>query len=120
MHLEEARQQRARGLRHMRTLTALDLREVRLADGLARLGLNALHQLLLREGSIHAAERTLDLAEVANFFSQRHICQIEIIISQYGILSSTGLGLFAMAYGRLFPPRNERPTKKASTGGAKA
>ena len=85
----------------MRTFAALNLREVRLADGLARLGANALHQLLLSEGAIHVAEGTFDLAEIANFFSQRHIFQIAIIISQYEILSRTGLVLFAMTSARV-------------------
>jgi len=80
------------------TLAALDLREVGLADGLAGLGVNALLQLLLRKGPIQAAERTFDLAKVANFFTHRHICQIAIIVSQYEILSSTGLAAFAMGY----------------------
>src|ERR1700687_1114259 len=100
----------------MRTLAPLDLREVVLADGLARLGFNPPHQFLLREGAIHAAEGTFDLAEVANFFSERHISQIEIIISQYEILCQ-GLVLFAMAYGRL--PRcasKASPKKTASAG----
>ena len=39
----------------------------------AGLGLNALHQLLLGERAMQAAERTLNLAEVANFLSQRHM-----------------------------------------------
>jgi hypothetical protein len=62
----------------MRTLPPLDLREVRLADGLPGLGLNALHQLLLGEGTIHAAEGTFDLAQVTDFFSQRHRCEINM------------------------------------------
>jgi hypothetical protein len=62
---------------------------------------NALHQLLLRERTIQSAERTFDLAQVANFFAQCHICQIAIIISQYEILSRNGLPLFAMGYARL-------------------
>ncbi len=64
----------------MRTLAALDLREVGLADGLAGLGANALLHLLLGKGPIQAAEGTFDLAKVTNFFSQRHICQIAITI----------------------------------------
>src|SRR5260370_3943555 len=98
VHLEEARQQSTRGLRHVWTLAALDLREVGLADGLAGLGVNALLQLLLRKGPIQAAERTFDLAKVANFFTHRHICQIALIVSQYEILSSTGVAAFAMGY----------------------
>jgi hypothetical protein len=94
----------------MRTLAALDLGKIRLADGLAGLGLNALHQLLLGEGTIHAAEGTFDLAEVADFFAQRHICQIAIIISQYEIMSSTAFGVFTRGYAEPLP----RPKKKAS------
>src|SRR5258708_6752768 len=100
----------------MRTLAPLDLREVRLADSLARLGTNALHQLLLREGAIHAAEGTLDLAEVANFFSQCHTFQIGIIISQYEILSRTGLALFAMAYTLGFLPCTKEKSLRRSGG----
>src|SRR5580658_5379328 len=82
----------------MRTLAALDLRKIRLAELLPRLGLNSLHQLLLGERTIQAAEGTFDLAQVTDFFSQRHICQIAIILSQYGILSRTESRLFTGAY----------------------
>src|SRR6266852_6834253 len=98
VHLEEARQQSARGLCHVWTLAALDLREVGLADGLAGLGVNALLQLLLRKGPIQPAARTFYLAKVAHFFTQRHICQIAIILSQYEILSRAGLAAFARGY----------------------
>src|ERR1700690_1499978 len=84
----------------MRTLTALDLRKIRLADGLARLGLNALHEFLLRQGTIQAAKGAFGLPEVANFFAQCHIFQIAIIISQIEILSRTGSTLFTRAYVR--------------------
>src|SRR5271155_2368525 len=56
----------------MRTLAALDLRKVGLADLLAGLGCNALHQLLLREGAIEAAKRTLDFAQVTDFLPECH------------------------------------------------
>ncbi len=59
-------------------LPRFDLREVGLADGLAGLGLNALHQLLLSEGAIEAAEGAFDFAEVADFFSQGHKGQINM------------------------------------------
>src|SRR6266446_5995114 len=101
----------------MRTLAALDLREVRLADSLARLGVNAFHQFLLREGAIHAAEGTFDLAEVANFFSQRHICHIAIIVSQFEISSRTGLVLFAMTYVHCFPgAKDKKPPPERRLG----
>jgi len=52
----------------VRPLAALDLRQVRLANRLPRLGLDALHQLLLRERAIEPAQRTFHLAQIANFF----------------------------------------------------
>jgi hypothetical protein len=69
----------------------------------------------LREGAIHAAEGTLDLAEVANFFSQRHIYQIAIIISQYEILSRFGLGVFAVGWKASYA---RTPSRAAQTGDA--
>ena len=57
----------------MATLAAFDLRKVGVANGLARLASHPLHQLLLRKRTIQPAQRTLDFAEVANFFAKRHI-----------------------------------------------
>ena len=74
MHLEKLRQQRARGLRHVRARAAFDLREIGLADALAfaQLGANGAHQFELRHGTAQTAQRAFDFAQVANFLAQLH------------------------------------------------
>src|SRR5580700_1484890 len=92
VNLEELRQQRARGLRHVRARTALDLREIRLADALpfAQLFADRAHQLELCHGTAETAERSFDLTQVADFFTQLHgspssTFQIAIVILQFAI-----------------------------------
>ena len=103
MHLEELRQQRARGLRHVRTRAIFDLRKIRLADGrpfgtaFADLFAYGAHQLQLRHGTPETAQRAFDFAQVADFLAELHrgrsswgrklVFQIAIIILQFAIMS---------------------------------
>ena len=83
MHLEELRQQRARGLRHVRARSVFDLREIGLADGLAlaQLLADGAHQLELRHGTAQTAQRAFHFAQVPDFLAQLHRPRPECYIS---------------------------------------
>src|SRR5215471_7667255 len=57
----------------MRTLAALDLRQIRLADRLARLFTDRLEQFLLGHRAPHTAEGAFHLAQVTDFLAERHM-----------------------------------------------
>ena len=75
MHFEKLCQQRARGLGHMRTTSALDLREIRLADAfrLWHLCADGANQFQLRHRTPQTAQRSFDLPQVTDFFAQLHV-----------------------------------------------
>ena len=71
----------------MRPRAALDLREIGLADGAPDLLLEQADDLELGELAVEAAERALDLAEVAEFFAEPHITICNIYITDCDRLS---------------------------------
>ena len=73
MDFEELRQHHARGVRHVWPRAALDLRQVRLADGAPQFVMDRVDDLLLRHLASQAAQRAFDLAQVTNFLAQLHI-----------------------------------------------
>ena len=94
MHLEKLGQQGTSRLGHVPAGTVLDLRDVRLADALALLLTNRLHQLQLRHRATQFAKRSLDLPQVANFLRQRDITDRDSYIANCNTMSSTEYGLF--------------------------
>src|SRR5205814_3410229 len=72
MHFEEPREQQTAGVRQMRTAAVLDLREIRLTDGLAQFSLDGAHHILLRHFTPEPAELPFDEPQIAYFLAQRH------------------------------------------------
>jgi hypothetical protein len=90
MDLKELCEEKAGGVGEMRTCSALDLGEVRLANGSAvgrsGIGLNGADKLLLGHGAIEATEVAFDFAKIADFVAEFHLLlQIAIFISQFAI-----------------------------------
>ena len=105
MDFEEPRQQRARGLGHVRTLAAFDLREIGLADGTASLRLNRLQQFLLGHGTIEAAQRALHFPQVTNLLGQLHIADRDYNIAICDACQELNLECFlAVACGQVTLP----------------
>src|SRR5215471_21065453 len=78
MHLEEAREQKPRLVRQVRTPAALDLRQIGLADRVLQLGADRARNLGLAHVAVQAAQGALDRTEVAKLLSQRHSNQLSI------------------------------------------
>src|SRR6476646_121919 len=95
MHLEKLRQQGTRRLRHMTPRSALDLRDIRLAEALAHFLANAVDQFQLRHGTVQSAQRPFHFAQVADFFSQSHISYRNIYIAICNVMSSAGFAYAA-------------------------
>ena len=74
MHFEEFRQQQARRVSQVRARAALDLRKIRLADGLAQLLLDGSNHFLLRHLAFEAPQGAFHFPQVADFLSQFHYC----------------------------------------------
>src|SRR5579863_1906250 len=72
MHFEKLRQRLPRCIRQVRPRSALDLRQVALAQLRSRLRCDRPRQFLLAHGAIHAPEAALHLAQVPDFFAQFH------------------------------------------------
>src|SRR5207244_734284 len=89
MNFEKLCQQRARSLRHMSSRSALNLRNIRLADALAQLRADALHQFNLGHWAVQSPERSFHLAQVANFFGESHIPYRNIYIAICNAMSRT-------------------------------
>ena len=82
MHLEEPRQQHARRVGQVRPRSALDLRQVRLAQPAAHFLLQRDHQVLLRHLAAQAAQSAFDQPQVTDFLAEFHItdCNYNIAI----------------------------------------
>ena len=65
----------------MRACSVLDLRNIRLTDGLAALFANGADQFLLGHGAAEAAQRTFDFPQVTDFLAQFHISYRDIYIA---------------------------------------
>src|SRR6266851_5278704 len=72
MDLEEPRQQHARRVCELRPRSALDLRQVRLAESSAHLLLERPRQILLGHLAAEAAQRAFHQAQIAEFFAELH------------------------------------------------
>src|ERR1700722_5036511 len=72
INAEEPRQQRARAVREMRTRTALDLREVRLAEAAAHFLLHGFRQFLLGHRTAKATQGTFYGAQRTEFVAESH------------------------------------------------
>src|SRR6266852_766591 len=78
MHFEEASQQHTRRVREMWPRSALDLRQVRLAESSAQFRLECPRQVLLRHLAAEAAERAFNQAQIAKFFAELHFVSYPI------------------------------------------
>jgi hypothetical protein len=86
MYFKELRQQHPGRIGKVRPCTALDLREIALADRFAELLLDHPGKLLLGELTAEPAECAFDLPQVPKFFTERHIaiCDYSIAICDRG------------------------------------
>src|SRR5260370_24192899 len=82
MHSKNRSQQHTRGIREVRPHAVLDLRQIGLADGPLRLGLDGADDLLLGHVTTQASEGALDQPQVPEFFTKPHIaiCYMYIAI----------------------------------------
>ena len=72
VHLEEAREELTRMMRQMRARAALDLREIRLAEGGVELGADGADDFLLAHLAAEAAQFAFHLAQRSDFLAEGH------------------------------------------------
>src|SRR6266536_5630589 len=95
MNFEKLGQQGTRRLSHVSPRSALNLRDIRLADALAQLRPDALHQFNLGHWAVQSPERSFNLAQVANFLGESHIPYRNIYIAICNAMSRTGFPSFS-------------------------
>jgi hypothetical protein len=73
MNFKKPGQQEPGGVRKMPTLSALKLRQIRLANRLLHFGTYGGDEFLLSHFAVEATKTSFDQAEVADFFGHGHI-----------------------------------------------
>ena len=87
MHFKKLGQQGTRRLRHVPPRSALNLRDIGLADALALLFADRCDQFLLSHRAVQAAQGAFHLTQVADFLGQLHISIRNIYIAICNIMS---------------------------------